>query len=440
MQKPDLERLNEWWTSGSVRSALAPKYRRHPYSKVSGLLGARQAVVVTGLRRVGKSTILYQLIGDLLAETEPRDVLYFSFEEGGESTKEVLEEYEKTVLRRPFEDAGRVYIFLDEVQYSADWVGAVKRFYDLYPNVKFYLSGSSSLLISDRSLQSLAGRFYSVEVPPMSFREFVEVKGALREGGAPTGRLEPLFSDYLMKAGFPEIVDEEEEGRVSEYVRNSVLDRVTLKDIPAVFGPKDTLLLGRLFRVLVSAPGTMANVNELAGDLGADRVTVSRYLRSLEGSLLLRGLGNYRPSARSESRKLRRYYPATTSMVFALAKRAYDENPGAVLETYVVNALRATRYYRKGGKEVDAVLGDGEVCVEVKLGADRRDAKRFSRAADELGAARKVLVYGAGGSTPPGVETVPAYALEWEPWIAGPPAGPEAGHGRKSWSEGRPPP
>ncbi|MDG7018278.1 MAG: ATP-binding protein [Nitrososphaerota archaeon] len=419
MQKPDLERLNEWWTSGSVRSALAPRYRRHPFSDASDLLGNRQAVVMTGLRRVGKSTILYQLIGDLLARTDPRNVLYFSFEEGGESTKGVLEEYERSVLRKRFEEAGRVYVFLDEVQYSGDWVGAVKRFYDLYPNVKFYLSGSSSLLISNRALQNLAGRFFSVEVRPMTFREFVEAKGALREGGGPTSRLEPLFSDYLTKGGFPEIVDEADERRVSEYVRNSVLDRVTLRDIPAVFGPKDTVLLGRLLRALVSAPGAMANVNTLAGDLGADRVTISRYLRTLEGSLLLRSLGNFRPSERSESRKLRRYYPATTSMVFSIARRYFDERPGAVLETYVVNALRATRYYRKGGREVDAVLGDGEVCVESKLSPSEKDGRRFSGAADRLGAKRKILVTGSGGFAQPGVEVVPAYALEWEPWVAG---------------------
>ncbi len=160
-------------------------------------------------------------------------------------------------------------------------------------------------------------------------------------------------------------------------------------------------------------------MNTLAGDLGADRVTISRYLRPLEGSLLLRGLGNFRPSERSESRKLRRYYPATTSMVFAIARRYFDERPGAVLETYVVNALRATRDYRKGGMELDAVLGDGEVCVESKLAPSEKDARRFSGTADSLGAKRKILVTGSGGFAQAGVEAVPAYALEWEPWVAG---------------------
>ena len=84
----------------------------------------------------------------------------------------------------------------------------------------------------------------------------------------------------------------------------------------------------------------------------------------------------------------------------------------------MVNALRAPRYYRKVGMEVDAVLGDGEVCVEAKLSPDERDAKKLSKAADGLGAKRKVLVSGPEGAPLRGAEVVPAYALEWQPWVA----------------------
>ncbi|MDE1854296.1 MAG: AAA family ATPase [Thaumarchaeota archaeon] len=77
---------------------------------------------------------------------------------------------------------GKVYLMLDEVQYARDWLPVVKKYYDLYPDVKFYLTGSSSLLISDRALASLAGRFFFVDVYPMSFREFAEARGEVRSG------------------------------------------------------------------------------------------------------------------------------------------------------------------------------------------------------------------------------------------------------------------
>lgn len=423
MRIEDLERLNEWWSTGSVRDALAPEYRRRPFFDALRLLEKRQAVVLTGLRRVGKSTILYQLIRELLRKTDAASVLYYSFEEGGESTKEVIGEYERRVLKRPMDEAGRVYVFLDEVQYSRDWVGTVKRFYDLYPNAKFYLSGSSSLLISNRVMQNLAGRFFSVEVYPVTFREFAEAKRALPGGGSPSSRLEPLFFDYMTKAGFPEIMDWSDGRLISEYVRNSVLDRVTLRDVPSLFGQRDPVLLGKLLMAVVSSPGSMANMNEFARELGASRITVSRYLRSLETSLLLRSLGNFRPSSRSTSRKLRKYYPATTSMIFSIARRAFEEHPGAVLETYVVNALRASHYYRKAGREVDVVLGGGETAVEAKVRPDERDAAKLSKISGAIGSKRRLIVSLSRRGRLSGVDVVPAYALEWELGAEEPAAG-----------------
>src|SRR2546422_2875174 len=110
MKKEDLERFNEWWSTGTVRDALAPAYHRRPFESVSRLLGYRQAVVLTGLRRVGKSTILYQLIRKIIQETEPSRVLYFSFEERGEGGKEVLEAYERAVRRKRVGRAGKVHM------------------------------------------------------------------------------------------------------------------------------------------------------------------------------------------------------------------------------------------------------------------------------------------------------------------------------------------
>lgn len=110
-------------------------------------------------------------------------MLYFSFDEGSVDPKEVLEVYEREVLSKPFEDAGRVFVFFDEIQYSRNWPSIIKRFYDLYPNIKFFISGSSSTLLSREALEKLAGRFFFFELKPLAFFEFLEMKGEkLREG------------------------------------------------------------------------------------------------------------------------------------------------------------------------------------------------------------------------------------------------------------------
>ncbi|MDE1854295.1 MAG: ATP-binding protein [Thaumarchaeota archaeon] len=206
----------------------------------------------------------------------------------------------------------------------------------------------------------------------------------------------------------------DDEERVVEYARSSVVDRVLLKDFAVLTGGRDALLLGKLFAALVSKPGTTANLDALSREFGASRITVGRYLRSLERSMLLRGLSNYRPSTRSSSRKLRRYYPATTSLVRAVSRQAFEGDPGGVQEAYVVNALGASRYYREGREELDVVLGDGETAVEVKATPDARDGARLARVAGRIGARRRVIVSLSEGASSVGVDTVPAYALEWE--------------------------
>jgi predicted AAA+ superfamily ATPase len=177
MMHEDIERFNEWWFTGKVRSELALPFRRKAFSRIIESLRERQILLVTGLRRVGKTTLLYQAVEKLLETVAPDCILYFSFEEALGSPKEVLEYYEKKVLRKPLEDADKIFVFFDEIQYVKDWPSVLKQFYDLYPNLKFFVSGSSSLLLSRDAIDKLAGRFFLLEVEPLSFSEFLGLKG-----------------------------------------------------------------------------------------------------------------------------------------------------------------------------------------------------------------------------------------------------------------------
>lgn len=264
---------------------------------------------------------------------------------------------------------GKAYIFLDEVQYSPDWVQAVKRFYDLYPNLKFYLSGSSTLLLSKDALSGLAGRFFFVDVFRVTFREFLGLKGInVKEVSS---ILQAHFSDYLIKAGFPEIVGWENLKQVKEYIRNSAIDRIVLKDLPFLFGQRDPVAANRIISYLMSNPGCLVNLDNLSRDFGISRITLSRYLFQLESALALRSLANFRPSSMSSSRKLKRYYPVTTSLAYTFSDGLFGADRSRILETYVVNAVKARNFYRRGNKEIDAVVAGKEVVAfEAKESCD----------------------------------------------------------------------
>ena len=156
MLQGDIERFNEWWFTEKVRGNLSLPFRRHSFLRIVKSLEERQILLITGLRRVGKTTLMYQVIEKLLETVRPNDILYFSFEQSLASPKDVLEYYEKAVLRKPFEDADKVFIFFDEIQNVDGWPSVLKQFYDLYPNLKFFVSGSSSLLLSKEAVDKLA--------------------------------------------------------------------------------------------------------------------------------------------------------------------------------------------------------------------------------------------------------------------------------------------
>jgi len=110
--REDMERFNEWWFSGSIRKDLALSFKRHDFPRVMENLKGRQILLVAGPRRVGKTTLMYQVIEKLLETVDPNKILYFSFDESSVNPKEVLKFYEKKILMKPFEEVGKAFVFL----------------------------------------------------------------------------------------------------------------------------------------------------------------------------------------------------------------------------------------------------------------------------------------------------------------------------------------
>ena len=225
--------------------------------------------------------------------------------------------------------------------------------------------------------------------------------------------METYFFDYLRKSGFPEIAGWENEIKIVEYIRNSVVDRVVFKDVPLIFRSRDAVLLSQIVGAILSRPGSIVNVNSLSRDLGKSKITVSNYLKFLETSLLIRSLSNFRPSFAASSRKLKKFYPATPSLIFSFSRETFERNFGAVLETYVANVLDAHYYFREGKKEIDIILKNGTMLpVEVKENVSERDVELFSRLVRDVGAEKGIMVSLNQEMKRKDVEVLPAYFIE----------------------------
>ncbi len=379
----DLILQNPWWKEKKVPEIFLGRKRKEFFQKIKKYLPLRQVLLIYGLRRTGKTTFLYQLIQKfILLGVAPEKILYFSFDEKKASLKSILALYESDVLQESITEDTVLYLFLDEIQKLKDWQDQVKIIYDRYPKTKIFLSGSASVNLQKGVKESLAGRVFEFEFTPLSFREFLEWKGIKIDKGKLDfyrKELKLLVKEYLLKGGFPEIVEEKDREIIRRYLKSAVLDKIIGQDLPSEFGLRDPELLKALTENFFSQPGMILNYDKLASDFQRSKTTIINYVFYLKYALLLRELKNFRPSLRVASRKGKKIYPYNPAFCFIyLLEGAKFEK---VLETAVAAFLGAEYYYRNRF-EVDFVLKrDGQIIpVEVKSGkAEPSQIEKFLR-------------------------------------------------------------
>ena len=379
----ELERYNPWWKTGKVKKEWLEEYKRKLYYEVLRYINKRQMILIQGLRRTGKTTLLFQLVQNLLDRNEtPKNIVYFSFDEIVYDIKEVLEAYQKFILKKPFgEIKNRVYIFLDELQKVKNWEEKLKLFYDLYPNLKFIVSGSSSISLRKKSKESLVGRVIDFNMSPLEFDEFLEINGydAKKIQKNPDlwrNEIVPLFYKYLKYGSFPELAKEEDEEFARKYIMNSVIERIIYKDIAQEFEVREVELLKKLLYTIGKNPGMIINFKEIGKNFGRDERTISNYFEYLEHGLLIKFIFNYRGSPLATMRKLKKVYFTTPNLIFAL--NPYPESLLPKMLENVIASLPEIRYFYRNNYEIDFISENGKTVIEVKLeGKKLKQVKKF---------------------------------------------------------------
>ncbi|MBI2577162.1 AAA family ATPase, partial [Candidatus Woesearchaeota archaeon] len=228
--KPALRGFNPWWY-GNYTVTYRP---REIYAELQKFLPLRQAIALTGLRRVGKTTIMLKLVEDLIENgNDPKKIIYFSFDEFKDTAiREVIAAYEE-MLEMKF-GAEKSFLFLDEIQKVKDWENQTKAIYDLYGNsVKIILSGSESLFIRSRPKESLAGRIFTFTVKPLSFKEFLSFTGvSLKPVGLYESQIRKKFHEFTLTQGFPELIGIADSAIIRKYLQEGIIEKVIYRDIP----------------------------------------------------------------------------------------------------------------------------------------------------------------------------------------------------------------
>lgn len=358
--------FNPWW-----KEKFEVEFKeREIYRQIQKFMGLPQIIAFTGLRRVGKTTLMLKIVDDNIKKGfDPRNILYFSFDEFGQAPiRDIMKEYE-SMLEKDFRRGGYL-LFFDEIQKVHNWENQLKRVYDVFgKKTKIIISGSESLFVKKGSKETLAGRIFEFKIKPLSFREFLIFKEtSLKPIGLFERELKKLLSEFTFTLGFPELVGIKEKDIIKKYVRESIVEKVVYRDITKMFKIKDASLIESLLNILMEEPGQLIEISGLAKELKISRQTLSNYLSYLEKSFLVRKLYNFSKSRRKVERKLRKYYPTVVSV--DLLFRKDDLSKSRVFEWLIVNQLDAEFFWRDPYKnEVDIVLTNGEITpIEVKYG------------------------------------------------------------------------
>ncbi len=383
--------FNPWWESGGINREFERLQRRMLFSVLKSSLQRRPIDVIVGLRRVGKTVLMYHLIDHLLKNgVDSKRILYFSFDVERQDIGRIIREYEERVLKARVNEK-RCFLFFDEIHKLADWENKIKVLYDLNPNVKMVLSGSASLNLMKGSRESLAGRVVFHTLSPLKYLEFLKLKGEKipdeNDFEIHERRLSILFGEYLVK-GFPETL-EMSESEAKNYVRELVAERVIYRDIPESFRIEDIEIVRILANYCFENPGTIINVDSLSKDLGRHRKTIRNALNYLELSFLIKRVSNLRKSLLASSRKNKKAYPLHQSL-------ATTRDEDKILETTVRSEINAEYYWRKGNSEVDFVIRNKEIIpVEVKSTEEvkTRDLNPLVKFSKLFNARKAVVLY-----------------------------------------------
>ena len=362
MEHSKLEEFNHWWLKGKVDTDLALPFKRDTYTEIERQMEKRFIVAFVGLRRIGKTTTIYQLIQQLIEEKiTPTDIVFFSFDETRATVGEVLDTY-REMNSKDFREK-RAYVFLDEIQKCDNWENEVKKYYDLYPKLKFIISGSESLFIKRKTKETLAGRIVEFVLTPFTFKEYLRFNKIKEEELKYETKIRPLFLAFAENGGFPETFFLKNERDFKEYIRTLVVDKIVYKDIPRLFRLEDPEFLRVLLELIATNPGMYVDYQSLSKQFDKDRRVIKDYISYLKESFLIVLLGNYRKGSITTLRKKKRAYPADTALIYLYKAKIEEGFFGKVVETLAVNKIKTAAFW-KNGHEIDIIADD--MPIEVK--------------------------------------------------------------------------
>ncbi len=399
---------NGWWYGESVPDSIS---RTEYLDNLIPLLDMREIVVLMGVRRSGKSTLLYQMIEHLLKTGSAHNICYINFDDNAlipfAKDPDFLQTVYETYLEEQ-EPVGRVFLFFDEIQNIQSWEAWVKKMYDKNRGVKFIITGSSSSLLQKEYSSLLTGRVITTEVYPLSFGEYLTFTG-LDLGDKTLGYLlnqkpaiKRKLSEYMKYGGFPEVVLQEMERFKIEQLKN-YFTGIIARDILLRYSLRDASKIEGVSHLLLTSIAAPVSARRLGNTLAISPHTVLDYIRILEEVYLVQTLPFFSYSLKEQVSRQKKIYCIDSGIRNAIGF-TFSKDMGKTAENIVFLSLKrrgSEVFYWKNEKgwEVDFVVKSGlevgelvQVCWDLSGKSESREVRALNAAMVHFNLKKSIII------------------------------------------------
>jgi len=377
--------------------------KRLLYYEIIKQIKHKNALVITGMRQVGKTTLMKQIFDELDEDNK----LWFDFDNPLDQKLFEDEEYKNIyarLLKMVINQNKKLYVFIDEIQNFPEITKIIKYLIDHFA-VKFIATGSSNFYLKNLFPESLSGRKFLYNLAPLSFREYLYFQDKLSLSEARLNKLkeaiagqntysnkkfEPDYDDYLLFGGFPEAAVTPD-AETKKLVLKNIFTSFFEKDLKILADYKDIRELRDLILLLAPRVGSMLDVSKLSSELGVDRPKIYGYLEFLRGAFFIKLLPKYSKSIDRSVAGGRKVYFSDNG-ILNIVGRLSDAQ---LLENSVINQLASygpvSFYNKRNTAEIDAII-DGKIAMEIKNKGTAADLKQLKAIAEKLKIKKQYIV------------------------------------------------
>jgi len=361
----EIEKLNEWnpwWEDAKLIGKLMGKHRP-VYDLLINSVDIKEITIITGIRRAGKSTLMYQMINNLLKNgVAPNQILFVNLEDkklSKDSFEDIYQSY-----RENLKEDKKAYIFFDEIHKRDEWESWIRKKYDLKTNDKFIISGSCSYLLKKEYSSLLTGRNLTFEVFPLSFKEFllfndIEINFENIKKNIILKKTKILLlkklQEYLNIGGFPEIVFKQKEYQMK--ILKQYFDDILFRDIINRYN-LNSQKTGDLALFLITNSTSLFSLRNIRNSLKLSYDTIKDYLSYFNDAFLFSILDHFSYSLKEQKTLASKIYCIDNGLRNAVSFK-FSRDIGKLIENLVFIELKRKNkeiYYWKNQGEVDFVI------------------------------------------------------------------------------------